>query len=117
VGSNPTSTATDLQERQPWQLTGARLVLSLSHLSVSVASRVRSRRPAQPQVFCLVTEAPDAPEQKHARRRGVHPAVQGWPGPSATGRMPGNLESASHRVIEKFWRTRAEPPPICAGPG
>ena len=117
MGSNPTSTATDLQERQPWQLTGARLVLSLSHLSVSVASRVRSRRPAQPQVFCLVTEAPDAPEQKHARRRGVHPAVQGWPGPSATGRMPANLESASHRVIEKFWRTRAERPPICAGPG
>ena len=110
MGSNPTSTATDLQERRPWQLTGARLVLSLSHLLVSVASRVRSRRPAQPQVFCLVTEAPDAPEQKHARRRGVHPAVQGWPGPSATGRMPANLQSASHRVIEKFWRTRAEPP-------
>jgi len=51
---------------------------------------VRSRRPAQPQVFCLVTDAPGAPEQEHARREGVHPAVQGWPGSSATGRILAN---------------------------
>jgi len=35
---------------------------------------------------CLVTAIADDPEQKHARPRSVHPAVQGWPGPSATGR-------------------------------
>ena len=46
MGSNPTSTAVDLRERRPWQLTGAHLVLPLSHLFVSVASRVRSRRPS-----------------------------------------------------------------------
>jgi hypothetical protein len=32
----------------------------------------------------------DDPEQKHARRRSVRPAVHGWPGPSATGRIPAN---------------------------
>jgi len=34
-------------------------------------SRVRSRRPDQPQLLCLVTDALDGPEHKHARRRSV----------------------------------------------
>jgi GNAT superfamily N-acetyltransferase len=59
---------------------------------------------------CLVTAIADDPEHKHARRRGVHPPVQGWRGPSATSRMPANLSTPLHRVIEAFWRTRAEPP-------
>jgi len=46
----------------------------------------------------------DDPEHKHARRPSVRPAVHGWPGPSATGRIPANLRTASHGVIEEFWR-------------
>jgi hypothetical protein len=53
-----------------------------SHLVVSVTSRARSRRPDQPQLLCLVIDSPDGSEQKHARRRSVHPAVQSRPGPS-----------------------------------
>jgi hypothetical protein len=46
-------------------------VLPWSHLLVSVTSRVRSRHPDQPQLLCLVTDALDGPERKHARRRSV----------------------------------------------
>jgi hypothetical protein len=38
------------------------------------------------QLFCQVTGIADTPERRGARRRSVHPSVQGWPGPSATGR-------------------------------
>src|SRR5215813_8221510 len=43
-------------------------------------------------------------ERQGARRPSVRPAVHGWPGPSATGRIPANLRTASHGVIEEFWR-------------
>jgi hypothetical protein len=46
-------------------------VLPWSHLLVSVTGHVRSRRTDQPEVLCLVTAAPDGPEQKHARCRSV----------------------------------------------
>jgi hypothetical protein len=70
-------------------------VLPWSHLVVSATSQVRSRRPDQPRLLCLVTDAPDGTEQKHARRRSVRPTVQGWPGPSPTGRIPANLQTTS----------------------
>jgi hypothetical protein len=35
--------------------------------------RVRFRRPDQPPALFLVTNAPDGPEEKHARRRSVRP--------------------------------------------
>jgi hypothetical protein len=64
---------------------------------------------------CLVTAIADDPEQKHARRWGVHLAVQGWPG-TVCGR-PDTRQLADRVVlIEKFWRTRAEPP-YCAADG
>ena len=34
--------------------------------------------------MCLVTVAPNRPEQSGTRRQGVCPTVQGWPGPFAT---------------------------------
>jgi hypothetical protein len=37
---------------------------------------------------CLVTAVADDPEEKHTRRWGVRPTVQGWPGLSATGYPP-----------------------------
>jgi hypothetical protein len=51
-----------------------------SHLLVSVTSRAQYRRPDQPQLLCLVTDALDRPEHKHARRRGVHPCRSGLAG-------------------------------------
>jgi hypothetical protein len=69
---------------------------TVTHLVVSVMSRARPRRPDQPRLLCLVTDALDRPERRGARRCGACPAVQGWPGPSATVRMPANLETASH---------------------
>jgi hypothetical protein len=70
----------------------------------------------EPQLLCLVTAPPDRHERRGARRRSVGPTVQGRPGPSATwvqvavarGRIPANLQTASHSVIEKFWENAAE---------
>ena len=47
-------------------------------------------------LLSLVTGAPDGPERNGARRRSVHPTVQGWPGPSATGKIPADVQTASH---------------------
>ena len=47
------------------------LVLPWPHLVVSVTSRVRSHRRAQPEMSCLVTAIADDPEQRHARRRSA----------------------------------------------
>jgi hypothetical protein len=40
------------------------------------------------QLFCQVTGLVNAPEPRDARRRSVRLSVQGWPGPSATCRIP-----------------------------
>ena len=77
MGSNPTSTAADLREHRSWQPIGGRVVLPWSHLVVSLTSRMRSHRRAQPQLSCLVTAIADDPEQKRARRRIVRLAVHG----------------------------------------
>ena len=60
---------TDPDSRQ-----AGRVVLPRSHLVVSVTSRMRSHRRAQPQLSWLVMAIADDLEQKYARRWGVHPA-------------------------------------------
>jgi hypothetical protein len=64
--------------------------------------RARCQPPGTAALLCLVKDAVDRPERRCARRQSVCPAVQGWPEPSATGRMPANVQTASHGVIEKF---------------
>ena len=61
---------------------------------------------------CLVTAMADDPEHKHAHPEACAlPFRAGRDRPRPSG-YPANLQTTSHRVIEKFWRTRAEPP-IC----
>jgi hypothetical protein len=87
VGSNPTSTAVDLQELRSWQPISGRVVLPWSHLVVSVTSRMRSHRRAEPQMSCLVTAIADAPgggaDVGDGREQGVLP--------EAIGLLPGDL--------------------------
>ena len=52
----------------------------------------------------------NAGERRCARPRGVRPAVQGWPGRSATGRRPANSPTAHNDRSRSSRRTRAEPP-------
>ena len=68
MGSNPTSTATDLQEYR--FLAAARWVSRdpLAHLFGSVMSRVRRRRRDDPRLLCLVTDALDRRDRSGARR-------------------------------------------------
>jgi len=81
VGSNPTSTATDLQEHWPWQPTGGVSHAPVGSLAVSNTSGARSRRQDQLQLLCLVTDTPDRPERR-GTPQSVCPIVQGWPEPS-----------------------------------
>ena len=78
-----TSTATDLREQRTGRPADGCLMLQWSHLMVSVTSCEGSLRGSEPRMSCLVTAIADDPEHKHARRRGVRPALQGWPTPSA----------------------------------
>jgi hypothetical protein len=94
VGSNSTSTATDLQEYR-FSAAARRVARHpLAHLFGSVMSRVRPRHPDQPRLLCLVTDVLDRRDRSGARRLGVRTAVHGWSGPSATGRIPANLRTA-----------------------
>jgi hypothetical protein len=95
VGSNPTSTAVDLREHRFWQPIGGRVVLPWSHLVVSVPSRMRSHCRAQPQLSFLVTAIADDPEQKRARRPGVHPCYSGLAG---TVRDRPHTRQLTHRI-------------------
>jgi len=82
---------------------------------VSVRRCVWSRSPDQPQVLCLVTRSRTTvhdPEQKHARRQSVRLTVHDRSGRSATGRIPANLRTASHSVIEGLRRTRRRRPGV-----
>jgi hypothetical protein len=68
-------------------------------------------RPTSATLLRLATDALDRSGRKDARNRSRRPTVQGRPGPSATwvqvavarGRIPANLRTASHSVIEKLW--------------
>jgi hypothetical protein len=63
----------------------------------SFPSCAACRRRHHPPLLCLVTGVADGAERRGARRRSVRRTVQGWPGPSATGRIPDtNLQTASH---------------------
>ena len=95
MGSNPTSTATDLQEHRSWQLMDGRVGLPWSHLVISVTSRMRSHRRAQLQLSCLVTAIGDDPEQKRARRRSVRPYRSGLAGTVPACWIPGNVQTTS----------------------
>src|SRR5262249_56230339 len=62
VGSNPTSTATDLHKHQHWPTTGACLRPPWSHLLVSVTSCRQPYPRDHPRPFCPVPHAPHCPE-------------------------------------------------------
>jgi predicted lipoprotein with Yx(FWY)xxD motif len=54
-----------------WPLACGRLAVAWSHLVVSVLGAGRCHRRDKPQLLCLVTDAPDRPERRGARRRSV----------------------------------------------
>jgi hypothetical protein len=77
---------------------------------VSVLGAVQCHRRDKPSLLCLVTGALDRPERWGARRRSVRPTVQAKPDRPRPGcmlllrgRIPANLQTASHSVIETFW--------------
>jgi hypothetical protein len=66
-----------------------------SHLVVSILSVERRLHRFRRNYFAR-SRASRTAVNRAIRRRSVRPAVQGWPGPSATGRIPANLQTASH---------------------
>ena len=75
----------DLQEHPSRPLAGQALTHTWAHLMGSFPGRGGCRCRYQPLRLCLVIRGiTDRPRRKSARRRSVHPAVQGRPGPSAT---------------------------------
>jgi hypothetical protein len=67
----------DLQEHPHWQPSAGPLEFAWSHLVVSVVDRRWCHSQDQPPLLCLVTDVPDRPEQRGARRRGVLVASPG----------------------------------------
>ena len=84
-----------LKHRSPAP-TGRRLELRWSQLLVSVSSAGWVPPLGFVALLRLVTGIVDGPERKGTRRRSVHLTVPAWPGPSASGRIPANLQTASH---------------------
>ena len=74
----------DLQKYCSSPLTARRSEFPPVSFAVSVLSVGRRLRRLNAALFCQVTSLPDGQERRGARRRSVRPAVQGWPGPSAT---------------------------------